>query len=243
MLRVDHVMGLTRLFVLPEGAKPAEGTYLQLPFRDVLGVVSLESQRSQCALVGEDLGTVPEHFRPAMAERDILGMSVLWFEREGVAFADPKNYPKLSVTSVSTHDLATLAGWWIGADIGERLMLGLDAPDAARRALEAREAEKRALVDALIKAGRIAEAPDYDAPITDALVGAIHAHVGSAGSALAIAQLDDLAGETIGTNLPGTDRERPNWRRRLGLDVEAALVGARGASVLSALSAGRKTQA
>ena len=243
LLRVDHVMGLTRLFVLPEGGKPAEGTYLQLPFRDVLGVVSLESQLSQCALVGEDLGTVPEHFRPAMAERDILGMSVLWFERDGVAFADPKGYPKLSVTSVSTHDLATLAGWWIGADIGERLMLGLDAPDAARRALEAREAEKRALIDALIKAGRISAAPDYDAPITDALVAAVHAHVGSAGSALAIGQLDDLAGETIGTNLPGTDRERPNWRRRLGVDVEAALAGARGAAVIAALSAGRKPPA
>ena len=144
------------------------------------------------------------------------------------------------MTSVSTHDLATLAGWWIGADIGERLMLGLDAPEAARRALEAREAEKRALIDALMKAGRIATAPDYDAAIPDAVVAAVHAHVGSAGSLLAIGQLDDLAGETIGTNLPGTDRERPNWRRRLGVDVETALSGDRGAAVLAALSVGRK---
>ena len=236
VLRVDHAMGLTRLFVLPEGGKPSDGTYLKLPFDDLLGVVTLESQRARCALLGEDLGTVPEGFRPAMAERNVLGMSVLWFERDGVGFVSPKRYPSLSVASVSTHDLATLAGWWIGADIGERLMLGLDAPDAARRALEAREAEKRALSETLIRAGHLAAVPDPDTPLSDEVAAAIHAFVAGSGALLMLAQMDDLAGESIGTNLPGTDKERANWRRRLGLDADAALMGSRGAAILAAMA-------
>ena len=239
LLRVDHAMGLTRLFVLPEGGKPSDGAYLKLPFNELLGVVTLESQRARCALVGEDLGTVPQGFRPAMAERNVLGMSVLWFERDGVGFVDPKAYPSLSVASVSTHDLATLAGWWIGADIGERLMLGLDAPDAARRALDAREAEKRALVEAIMRAGKLAQAPDPALPLHEQAAAAIHAYVAGSGALLMLAQMDDLAGETIGTNLPGTDKERANWRRRLALDVEAALAGSRGSAILSAMAARR----
>ena len=236
LLRVDHAMGLTRLFVLPEGGKPSDGTYLRLPFEDLLGVVTLESRRAQCALVGEDLGTVPEGFRPAMAERNALGMSVLWFERQGAGFVDPKAYPSLSVASVSTHDLATLAGWWIGADIGERLMLGLDAPGAARGALDAREAEKRALIETIMRAGKLAAAPDPAAPLPIEAAAAIHAYVAGSGALLMLAQMDDLAGETIGTNLPGTDTERANWRRRLGLDAEAALAGKRGSAILEAMA-------
>ena len=236
LLRVDHAMGLRRLFVLPEGGKPSDGTYLNLPFEDLLGVVTLESQRARCALVGEDLGTVPEGFRPAMAERNVLGMSVLWFERDGLEFINPKAYPSLSVASVSTHDLATLAGWWIAADIGERLMLGIDAPDAARRALEARESEKRALAETLIRAGKLTVVPELSAPLSDEVAAAIHAYVAGSGALLMLAQMDDLAGESIGTNLPGTDKERGNWRRRLGLDVQAALAGSRGAAILAAMA-------
>ena len=236
LLRVDHAMGLRRLFVLPEGGKPSDGTYLNLPFDDLLGVVTLESQRARCALVGEDLGTVPEGFRAAMAERNVLGMSVLWFERHGVEFISPKAYPSLSVASVSTHDLATLSGWWIGADIGERLMLGLDATDAALRALEAREAEKRVLAETLVRAGVLCATPDLGAPLSNELAAAIYAYVAASGALLMLAPMDDLAGESIGTNLPGTDKERPNWRRRLGPDVLAALADSRGAAILATMA-------
>ena len=124
MLRIDHAMGLTRLFVIPSGAKPAEGAYLAYPVDDLLGLVALESQRAQCAVVGEDLGTVPQGFSEKLRRSDILGMRVLWFERRGAEFTPPNDYPALSIACVTTHDLPTLVGWWSGADVAERLGLG-----------------------------------------------------------------------------------------------------------------------
>ena len=124
MLRIDHAMGLQRLFLIPEGAKPAEGAYLSYPLDDLIGHIALESQRAQCMVVGEDLGTVPEGFRDRLTRANIQGMRVLWFERDGAEVRPPAVYPPLSVACVATHDLATLAGWWQGADIAERLSLG-----------------------------------------------------------------------------------------------------------------------
>ena len=240
MLRIDHAMGLTRLFVIPDGAKPAEGAYLAYPAGDLIGQIALESQRRRCMIVGEDLGTVPEGFREKLKRTDILGMRVLWFERAGLDFLPPPDYPPLSVASATTHDLATLAGWWQGADLAERLMLGLFTLEAAQRAIAERREEKRVLVEALRRAGEIVGSPDFEAPMTDALAAAIHGFLGSSGSVFASVQVDDLAGETIATNLPGTDRERPNWRHRLEGDVETLIAGARAHAIIAALAKGRR---
>src|SRR5271166_2109011 len=121
LLRIDHAMGLARLFLIPNGAKPAEGAYLTYPFDDLVGQIAFESQRAKCMVIGEDLGTVPEGFRERLTRENIPGMRVLWFERRGAEFLPPAGYPPLSVACVATHDLATLAGWWQGADIAERL--------------------------------------------------------------------------------------------------------------------------
>ncbi len=191
-------------------------------------------------IVGEDLGTVPEGFRGKLTRADILGMRVLWFERRGLDFLPPPDYPPLSVACASTHDLPTLAGWWQGADIAERLMLGFLTLDAAQRAIAERREEKRVLVEALRLAGEIVGSPDFEAPMSDAVAAAIHGFVGSSGSVFASVQFEDLAGDTIATNLPGTDRERPNWRRRLGSDVEALMAGARASAIIEALAKGRR---
>jgi glycogen operon protein len=240
MLRIDHAMGLTRLFVIPDGAKPADGAYLAYPAGDLIGQITLESQRRRCMIVGEDLGTVPEGFREKLKRADILGMRVLWFERAGLDFLPPPDYPPLSVASATTHDLATLAGWWQGADLAERLMLGLLSLEAAERAIVERREEKRVLVEALRLAGEVVGSPDFEASMTDALAAAIHGFLGSSGSVFASVQVDDLAGETIATNLPGTDRERPNWRHRLGGDVEALMADARASAIIAALAKGRR---
>ena len=239
LLRVDHAMGLTRMFLIPNGARPSEGAYISYPLRDLIGIVALESHRGQCVVVGEDLGTVPEGFRETLAEADILGMRVLWFESDNGAFRPPKTYPTLAVACASTHDLPTLAGWWSGVDIDERKGLGLVSAEDEARQKETRREEKRALVAALIAAGLLAAPPDEDAPASDALAAAVHAFVARAPSLLALAQIDDLIGETIATNLPGTDRERPNWRRRLSRDVEAAFSSARARAIIAALTAAR----
>jgi glycogen debranching enzyme GlgX/4-alpha-glucanotransferase len=240
MLRIDHAMGLTRLFVIPDGAKPAEGAYVAYPVDDLIGQIALESQRHQCMVIGEDLGTVPDGFREKLTRANISGMRVLWFERRGLDFLDPAEYPVHSIACASTHDLPTLAGWWQGADIAERLSLGLISLEEAERAIDERLNEKHALLDALLHAKHIGENPALDAPMTDALAAAIHAFIGASGSVFASAQFDDLAGETIATNLPGTDRERPNWRHRLASDVEALLAGPRATAILAALGRVRR---
>jgi 4-alpha-glucanotransferase len=190
-------------------------------------------------VIGEDLGTVPEGFRDRMTRANIQGMRVLRFEHDGPKVRPPASYPLPSVACVATHDLATLAGWWQGVDIGERLMLGLLTPARAGKAIAARREEKRGLVDALLAAGLIASAPSDEAPLPDAVAAAVHALIGAAGSILAHAQFDDLIGETIQTNLPGTDRERPNWRVKAGPDVAAAFAHNRARAILTALAKGR----
>ena len=239
MLRIDHAMGLQRLFLIPEGAKPAEGAYLSYPLDDLIGHIALESQRAQCIVVGEDLGTVPEGFRDRLTRASIQGMRVLWFERDGARVRPPASYPPLSVACVATHDLATLAGWWQGADIAERLGLGLLTLPAAGEEIARRRDERRGLVAALLAAGLIVSAPDEDAPLSDAVAAAVHALIGAAGSMLAHAQFDDIVGDIVQTNLPGTDRERPNWRLKAGLDVAGAFAGHRAHAILGALAKGR----
>ena len=223
MLRIDHAMGLERLFLIPAGASPAEGAYLAYPLDDLIGHLALESQRAQCMVVGEDLGTVPEGFRDRMTRANIQGMRVLWFERDGPRVRPPAGYPPLSVACVATHDLATLAGWWRGADIGERLIARSSDPGRGGRG-DRRAGARRsaALSTRCSRAGLIASAPSDEAPLTDAIAAAVHALIGGAGSILAHAQFDDLVGETVQTNLPGTDRERPNWRLKASPDVAAA---------------------
>jgi glycogen operon protein len=238
MLRIDHAMGLQRLFLIPEGARPAEGAYLSYPLEDLIGHIALESERAQCLVVGEDLGTVPDGFRDRLTRARITGMRVLWFERKGVEFSPPASYPPTSVACVATHDLATLAGWWGGADIAERLTLGLLSLAKAGEAIAARRLEKRALLRALAAAGFVVSQRE-DGPLPDATAAAVHALIGGSASTFAHAQFDDLVGETVATNLPGTDQERPNWRLKVGPDVDAAFASHRAQASLAALAKGR----
>jgi glycogen operon protein len=217
-LRVDHVMGLARLFWVPDGGTAAEGAYVRYPFEDLLGALALESARARCLVVGEDLGTVPEGFRERLAAADVLSYRVLWFERDGDRLRPPQRYPGKAAACVSTHDLATVAGWWKGADIAERRALGIVDEAAAGRERAIREAERQSVADALREAGVAggdAGALDGDAP-----VAALHRFIAATPCALALVQADDLAGETEALNLPGTDRERPNWRRRVRIDAQ-----------------------
>ncbi|HRK23797.1 MAG TPA: glycogen debranching protein GlgX [Beijerinckiaceae bacterium] len=237
MLRIDHVMGLTRLFCVPDGALAAEGAYVAYPRDALLAELQLESHRRGCRVVGEDLGTVPDGFRQAMADADILSYRVLWFEREGEDFRDPATYPADAVACLATHDLPTLAGWWNGSDLAEAAGLGrIDDPAAAAAA---RAAERQRLIDALIGKGLIPAAPAKDAPLDAATAAALHAYVAASPCRIAFAQMDDLAGETEAVNLPGTDRERPNWRRRLETGLDSLFADQAARSILAAMAIGR----
>ena len=231
-LRIDHVMGLARLFWIPDGGTGADGAYVAYPLASLLGQVALESVRAGCMVVGEDLGTVPDGLRPALSEADILSYRVLLFERDGRSFRPAPRYPARAVACVTTHDLPPLAGWWEGADIEERAALGLLPPgrhEAAERAVE-----RAALVEALVGQGCLVPPASAAPPVAQVVAGA-HAFLAATPADLMLVQADDLAGMRTGVNLPGTDTERPNWRRRLPMPVDALLTGEIAQTILRAV--------
>ncbi len=233
-LRIDHVMGLARLFLVPDGAKASAGAYVSYPLDALLAQLSLESGRARCIVVGEDLGTLPWGFRDRLDAANVLSYRVVWFERAGGGFITPPHYPAKAMACVSTHDLPTLEGWWSGADIDEKEKLGLLAPEVAASERSARSNDRRALLDALRNEGLPADVAD-DAPFDDALAKALHAFAARTPSFLAMAQLDDLAGARIAVNLPGTDRERANWRRKLDLPLERLFTAQRAKAIIEGL--------
>jgi glycogen operon protein len=241
-LRIDHAMGLARLFWIPDGATARDGAYVRYPLDDLIAVLAGESQRARCLVVGEDLGTVPEGFRERLDAADVLSYRIVWFEREGKAFVPPSRYPAKAAASVSTHDLPTIAGWWGGADIGEKRALGLLDEDGTAAARAERLADKCALTAALEDAGAAQDgAVDPGAPHDASITAAIHRYAAQTASALLLVQADDLAGESEALNLPGTDRERPNWRRRVGVEVGDLWTTPAAAAAITDLAARRGT--
>ena len=234
-LRIDHAIGLRRQFWVPDGAPGKDGAYVRFPFDDLLGQLKLESVRAECVIVGEDLGTVPEGFREAMSAAGVLGYRVMPFEREGLAFRPPEAYPPDAAACAATHDLPPLAGWWAGTEIAERRALGLDVADDA----EAVRGKERTELVAALKAAGVLEDGDPDGPLTDAIAAAVHAFIAQTPSQLAMVQLEDLAGMEVPVNLPGTDRERPNWRHRLPETLEAVFDSGRAKAIIAAIKSGR----
>jgi 4-alpha-glucanotransferase len=210
-VRIDHAMGLQRLWVVPHGFPATEGAYLAYPGRDMMRLLALESWRAQAIVVGEDLGTVPPGFREEMAARGLLGMRVLWFERTGSGgFTAPSRWDRRAVAMTSTHDLPTLAGWWSERDIDWTWTIGRTSAFASEAEERAARGSDRARLWRAIGSG---PRPPKDAP-AQAVTAAI-AHVGRSACHLALFPTEDLLGVTEQPNLPGTTQEHPNWRRRL----------------------------
>lgn len=225
-LRIDHVMGLMRLFWVPPGGKATDGVYVRYPFDDMLGLLALESQRNQCLVIGEDLGTVPDEVRRALAEAGVLSYRLLYFERQhGGEFRSPHEYPVQSIVAASTHDLPTLAGWWEGRDLALRTELNLFPSDAMREQQIVGRAQDRARLllalerQSMLPAGTPPD-PASVPGITPALTSGIHTYLAATPSKLMVVQLEDAAGVADQSNLPGTTTEYPNWRRKLPLDLE-----------------------
>lgn len=225
-LRIDHAAGLARLFVIPDGATGAEGTYLAYPLADQLAQVKLESNRARCLVVGEVFGPVPDGFLETLGRAEVLSYQVLRFAQDGNgALRPPVRWPAAATACAATHDVATLRGWWEGADIAEREKLGLTDAAAAAAERISRTHDREALRALLAAEG-------IDA--SDLLV-AVHTLLARTPCQIVLVQADDLAGETLSVNLPGTDRQRPNWRRRLHLPLATLLGSAEAQAVFAAL--------
>jgi 4-alpha-glucanotransferase len=199
-VRIDHAMGLMRLWLIPDGAGAAEGAYLSYPLDDLLRLLALESHRHRAIVIGEDLGTVPPEFRRRCRKAGIAGMDVLWFQRDGASFLPPQKWRDDAVAMTTTHDLPTVAGWW-----------GQSA-----------DADRSALWSAFTSAG-VAREPqppaDTPAPAVDAAVG----FVSQSPAPLALIPLEDIVGTAEQPNVPGTLDEHPNWRHRFDLPAEELL--------------------
>jgi 4-alpha-glucanotransferase len=210
-LRIDHAMGLLRLWVIPQGADAKEGAYLAFPIDDLMRLVALESHRHHAIVIGEDLGTVPPGFRDRLGQTGIYGMRVLWFEREKKRFTAPAEWPADSVAMTSTHDLPTVAGWWGGKDIEARDQLGLVAD------IEAEEVARAGDRRSLWRAFRRARAGTVDMPSaadTGPAADAAVKFIAETASQLALLPLEDALALQEQPNLPGTIDQYPNWRRR-----------------------------
>jgi len=242
-VRIDHAMGLTRLWLVPEGASPEDGAYLEYPAADLLRLLALESLRNNAVVVGEDLGTVPAGFHDQLEQAGIHGMRVLWFEREANnGFAAPSDWNRSAVAMTSTHDLPTVAGWWTGSDILTRVQHGQLAEGAEREeALAERNGDRPALWQAFVD-GQVAEgetpAPDNTEPVVDAAVR----FVARTETPLCLLPMEDLLGEQAQPNLPGTVDEYPNWRRRLPERADAVLDNEAVARRVAAIAAERPRQ-
>jgi 4-alpha-glucanotransferase len=211
-VRIDHVMGLARLWVIPQGAPPGDGAYITYPVADLLRLLALESHRHRAVVIGEDLGTVEPEFRKLLSAAGVAGMDVLWFQRKGNSFLPPTAWRRDAAAMTTTHDLPTVAGWWKGHDIETRASIGLVTDRKQER--KARTKERAALWRAFRKAGVVAA----DAPVArDAqrAVDAAIAFTARSPAALALIPLEDVLGLTEQPNIPGTIDEHPNWRRRL----------------------------
>jgi (1->4)-alpha-D-glucan 1-alpha-D-glucosylmutase len=244
-LRIDHVMGLMRLYWVPRGATAREGAYVRYPLDELLAIVSLESHRNCCLVVGEDLGTVPDAVREALGRSRVLSYRLLYFERDGSGeFAPPAAWPREALVSIGTHDLPTLAGWWNGHDLQLRDRLGL-YPDADTREQheQARERDRVRLLAALAGAGRLPADADVErlsrGPLTPMLVDAIHGWLASTPSRLMMVQPEDWIGTVEQCNVPGTVDEHPNWRRKLALSIDELRADAAGGRLAQLLAAER----
>ncbi|MBV8259982.1 MAG: 4-alpha-glucanotransferase, partial [Paraburkholderia sp.] len=197
-VRIDHILGLRRLWLVPEGESARHGAYLRYPFDDLVRLIALESWRHCAIVIGEDLGTVPPGLRERLAAHGLYGIRVLWFEHDGRAFLAPSHWDPHGVATTTTHDLATVAGWWRGADIDWRNRIGQTLARADGRdpvALEhARRATDRiALWHALQQSGfapRDARPPLADDPPVDGALG----YVAATKCPLVTCPLEDLLG-------------------------------------------------
>ncbi len=245
-LRIDHVMGLARLFWVPRGDLPEAGAYVAYPFEQLLGIVTLESERNRCMVIGEDLGTVPDEVRRAMDRSGMLSYRLLYFSRgHGNEFLAPQDFPTEALVASATHDLATLVGFWEGRDLDLREQLGLFPSDSVRvQQIEERKRDCVRLLWALQRAGLLPPGmepePRWPVPMTVQLGLAVQEYLARAPSRVLVVQLEDVFTCRDQVNLPGTVDQYPNWRRKLPVPLEKWEQDGRFADLARRLAAERR---
>jgi 4-alpha-glucanotransferase len=199
-LRIDHVMGLFRLFWIPRDTDPKDGAYVSNAAEDLLAIVALESQRAKAVIVGEDLGTVEEDARAQLMARRVLSYRLVWFEKD-----PPSRFPEQALAAVTTHDLPTVAGLWTGSDLAAQKRLHLSPNEQGTREMKERVRD-------------LTGAPDR-APV-ETVIARLHEALGRTPARIVTATLDDAMGVEERPNMPATGNEWPNWSLALPQPIE-----------------------
>ncbi|EHK64447.1 4-alpha-glucanotransferase [Achromobacter arsenitoxydans] len=242
-VRIDHILGMARLWLVPDRASSADGAYLRYPLDALLALAALESWRHRACAIGENLGTVPEGFDQRLKDNGVLGMNVLWFMRQApdarpgpdapAGFTDPARWPPDAAAMTTTHDLPTLRGWWEARDIDWRVKLGLLGADEDEQTLRrGRDLDRTLLARALD--------PDAAAPPRQAPLPALLRFVSSSPCPLLLVPMEDVAGVLDQPNLPGTIDTHPNWRQRLPRSIRATFADPAAQARLDAARTGRR---
>lgn len=224
-LRIDHVMRLFRLYWIPDADTPKNGAYVQDFHADLLKILALESVRNRVVIVGEDLGTVSDNVREELDRFGILSYKLLYFEKHhSGAFKEPDQYARQALVSSTTHDLATLAGYWTNRDIEARRRAGLSDDESYYHQLRDRIEDKQRLLDMLLRLDLLpgwfpssaAQVPELTGELHNAVTG----FLAMTPSMLLVLNQEDLTKETEQQNLPGSTWQYPNWRRKMRYTVE-----------------------
>lgn len=235
-LRIDHIMGLQRLWVVPVGSPPAEGAYLNYPLDDMLRLLALESWRHKAIVLGEDLGTVPAGLHDKLSARAMLGMRVLLFEQHNAHFKPILDWSDEALATTSTHDLPTLAGWWSGLDIDWNSRLGHLDEQTERHWREDRQRERQGLRHALSQDWANFQG---DFSEREQVIDASVRYLGHTRAPLVLLPMEDALSIEEQFNFPGTIDTHPNWRRRLPGDSAELLDDETAARRLELLSQAR----
>ncbi|TCR61667.1 4-alpha-glucanotransferase [Bosea sp. BK604] len=213
-IRIDHVMGMSRLWLVPQGAKAIEGAYVAFPSETLFRLIALESWRHKAIVIGEDLGTLPYGFRDYLREQGVAGLRVLRFEKTEHSYVPPQEWDAGAVALTTTHDLPPTAGWWAGCD--------LSPSDDGIDHQGLRAWDRGVLWGAFQNAGLVhgeRPAPEDTDPVVDAAIR----YVAATPCTLKMLPIEDALGIRTQPNVPGTTVEKPNWRHRLQGDAGALL--------------------
>lgn len=240
-LRLDHVMSLCRLWWVPAGCAATQGAYVHYPLQQLLTVVALESARSSCLVVGEDLGVVPDEMRQAMPEFGLYHYKVLLFEKISGRFRRPDEFVTRALATATTHDMPTLRSYWEARDIELRRRLHLyPSIDVENDVVRERDQDREMLLAALREQGLNPAEPKAPLdPYTAELGHALHLYLARSATALVALQIEDLLGMIDPVNVPGTDREYPNWQRKVTVDLEDIVARADLAAQLAEINRAR----
>ena len=220
-IRIDHVMGLSRLWMIPHGADGCDGAYVTYPAETLFRLVALESWRHGAIVLGEDLGTLPEGFQPYLRRQGIMGLQVLRFEKDDHRYFPPARWDPAAAALTSTHDLVPVAGWWAGTDIADDHDADADARHAS---MELRDWDRGILWGSLEREGLVS-GPRPAAADTDPVVDATIGYIARTPCRLKLLSIEDALGLQVQPNVPGTTTEKPNWRHRLDGDAAQLLDG------------------